>query len=59
MGEIKVASCTVAELFSERIICSDNTEILGILEVPEYQRPYVWTKKEINKLLIINNFTRI
>lgn len=51
MGEIKVASCTVAELFSERIICSDNTEILGILEVPEYQRPYVWTKKEINKLL--------
>ena len=55
MGKIKVASCTVAELFSERIICSDNTEILGILEVPEYQRPYVWTKKEINKLLSENH----
>ena len=51
MGEIKVASCTVAELFSERIICSDNTEILGILEVPEYQRPYVWTKKEIKRFM--------
>jgi hypothetical protein len=51
MNEIKVASCTIEELFSEKISCSDGTEIKGALEIPEYQRPYVWTKKEINKLL--------
>ena len=48
MSEIKVASCTIEELFSEEI---EGTEIKGTLEIPEYQRPYVWTEKEINKLL--------
>jgi uncharacterized protein with ParB-like and HNH nuclease domain len=46
--EIRVASCTVADLFSEKIT---GTDISGILEIPEYQRPYVWGKKEIDKLL--------
>jgi len=46
---IEVASCTIADLFSETI---PETNILGTLEIPEYQRPYVWTKKEIDKLLM-------
>jgi hypothetical protein len=44
---IKVASCTIADLFSEKI----SKDIFGTLEIPEYQRPYVWTDKEIDKLL--------
>jgi hypothetical protein len=43
---IKVASCTISELFSEKV-----RDISGSLEIPEYQRPYVWGEKEINKLL--------
>jgi hypothetical protein len=46
---IKVASCTISELFSENI---PETDISGTLEIPEYQRPYVWGTKEIDKLLL-------
>jgi len=52
---IKVASCTIAELFSadsKPILDSNGTTISGLLEIPEYQRPYVWTEKEIGKLLL-------
>jgi hypothetical protein len=45
-NKIEVASCTIAELFS-----TDSKPISGTLEIPEYQRPYVWTEKEIGKLL--------
>jgi hypothetical protein len=49
---IKVASCTIAELFSEKV-CRPNGEVIsGTLEIPEYQRPYVWSKKEVDKLLL-------
>ncbi|MDR1717237.1 MAG: DUF262 domain-containing protein [Prevotella sp.] len=48
---VQVVSCTITELFSEKVIDSDGNEISGTLEIPEYQRPYVWTKKEIDKLL--------
>ena len=44
---VKVASCTVEELFSENI----HKSIFGTLEIPEYQRPYVWGEKEVSKLL--------
>jgi len=44
---IEVASCTVTELFSEKI----TDFISGTLQIPEYQRPYKWTTKEIKKLL--------
>jgi len=47
-NKIEVASCTIKELFSEKI---PDTTIFGELEVPEYQRPYVWTEKEIDKLI--------
>lgn len=38
--KVKVDSCTLKDLF-------DNYQ----LAIPEYQRPYVWTEREINKLL--------
>ena len=40
MEEITVESLTLKELFDKQT-----------LTIPEYQRPYVWTPKEINKLL--------
>lgn len=41
MEEITVESLTLHELFQKE----------QSLAIPEYQRPYVWTPKEINKLL--------
>lgn len=49
MAKIEVASCTISELFSGKITANPN--ICGDLEIPEYQRPYVWEEKEIDKLL--------
>lgn len=42
MEEIIVQSLTLKELFDKQ----------QQLAIPEYQRPYVWTPKEINKLLV-------
>ncbi len=42
MEEIIVESLTLKELFDKQLN----------LAIPEYQRPYVWTPKEINKLLV-------
>ena len=42
MKEIKVESLTLKELFERQ----------ETLAIPEYQRPYVWSPKEINKLLV-------
>lgn len=44
-SKIEVASCTVSELFSVKV----NKNIK--LKIPEYQRPYVWSEKELVKLL--------
>jgi hypothetical protein len=48
---IEVASCTFAELIqsNQRPIPVINLE--GQLCIPEYQRPYVWKEKQINRLL--------
>ncbi|MDI9312821.1 MAG: DUF262 domain-containing protein [Limnohabitans sp.] len=48
MNSIELASCTIAELFTENI---PDTEIQGKLVIPEYQRPYVWGEKEVYKLI--------
>ena len=49
---VEVASCTLAQLFSsQRIACANNTEIVGELAIPEYQRPYRWGQVQIKKLL--------
>lgn len=42
---VKVASCTLAQLFSdESITSSEGFKIDEELAVPEYQRPYRWTE---------------
>ena len=49
---IKVAVCNVAHLLSgKRIKTEDQGYINGQLSIPEYQRPYVWGEKQINKLI--------
>lgn len=49
---VKVASCTLAQLFSdESVTSSEGFKINGELAVPEYQRPYRWTEVQIQRLL--------
>ena len=51
-GLIKVAVCNVAQLLSGKRIKTENQRyILGQLSIPEYQRPYVWGEKQIDKLI--------
>lgn len=49
---IKVAVCNVAHLLSGKRIKIDNQKYIhGQLSIPEYQRPYVWGEKQIDKLI--------
>lgn len=48
---VQVASCTLQELLETNKQAIPNTEIAGQLTIPEYQRPYVWREKQINRLL--------
>jgi len=49
---IKVAVCNVAQLLSgKRIKTESQKYIQGQLSIPEYQRPYVWGEKQIDKLI--------
>ncbi len=51
-GLIKVAVCSVAQLLSGKRIKTENQKyIQGQLSIPEYQRPYVWGEKQIDKLI--------
>lgn len=47
---VKVHSCTLAQLFEAEQSLVD-VGIKGQLCIPEYQRPYVWEQKQINRLL--------
>ena len=50
--DIVVASTSVAELLGgESIVGSDGGSIEGRLNIPEYQRPYRWQKKHLQRLL--------
>lgn len=50
--DIVVASTSVAELLGgESIVGSDGGSIEGLLNIPEYQRPYRWQKKHLQRLL--------
>lgn len=51
--EVQVISCTFQELLNAHLdgLVIPNSEIKGRLTIPEYQRPYVWTEKQINRLL--------
>ncbi len=49
---INVAVCNVAQLLSgKRIKTEYQKYIQGQLCIPEYQRPYVWGEKQIDKLI--------
>lgn len=48
---VQVASCTLQELLNTNQQPIPNTRIAGQLTIPEYQRPYVWSEKQINRLL--------
>ncbi len=48
---VKVLSCTLAELLKCNIEALPHINVKGQLSIPEYQRPYVWGKKQIDKLL--------
>lgn len=49
--EVKVISCTFQELVNTYKYAIPNSSIMGQLCIPEYQRPYVWKEKQINRLL--------
>lgn len=51
LNGLQVASCTLSELLNSANNCIPNTCIQGQLTIPEYQRPYVWREKQINRLL--------
>lgn len=48
---VKVVSCTFLDLINTNIKAINKTDIKGQLEIPEYQRPYIWKEKQINRLL--------
>ncbi len=48
---VKVLSCTLAELLKCNIKALPHINVKGQLFIPEYQRPYVWGRKQIDKLL--------
>lgn len=51
--DIVVASTSVATLLGgESILGSDGSPISGRLTIPEYQRPYRWQVKHLQRLLL-------
>jgi len=46
-----VTSCTLTQLLESNIKEIAETGIVAQLNIPEYQRPYVWNEKQINKFL--------
>lgn len=48
---VKVISCTFKDLVNTFHTAIPNSDIQGQLFIPEYQRPYVWKEKQINRLL--------
>ncbi|MBI9063872.1 MAG: DUF262 domain-containing protein [Marinilabiliaceae bacterium] len=51
LNGLQVASCSLSELLNTSKEKIPNTTIQGQLTIPEYQRPYVWREKQINRLL--------
>lgn len=50
-NELQVVSCSLKELFDTWRHPLQETTLEGQLTIPEYQRPYVWKEKQINRLL--------
>ncbi|CAG19296.1 DUF262 domain-containing protein [Photobacterium profundum] len=51
INELQVVSCDVDALFSNSAISTKNGILEGQLFIPEYQRPYTWGEKEVNRLV--------
>jgi len=52
--EVQVVSCTLNDLLNTQNTSHElenGANLEGQLVIPEYQRPYVWKEKQINKLL--------
>ena len=49
--ELQVVSCTLQQLLDTAHTAIPNTSLKGQLTIPEYQRPYVWREKQLNRLL--------
>ena len=49
--KVQVISCTFQELVNTYNCPIRDSNIHGQLCIPEYQRPYVWKEKQINRLL--------
>lgn len=49
--KVKVHSCTLLDLLNTNSSEIQGTGISGQLAIPEYQRPYTWREKQINRLL--------
>lgn len=49
--DIEVISCTFEDLLNTRFSKIPGSLIHGQLYIPEYQRPYIWNEKQINRLL--------
>ncbi len=50
-NDLQVASCTLQQLLDTTRVAIPSTNIKGQLMIPEYQRPYVWGEKQLNRLL--------
>ena len=48
---LQVVSCTLSALLNSSNKENISFPLDGELRIPEYQRPYVWGEKQINKLL--------
>ncbi|MDN3689053.1 DUF262 domain-containing protein [Cyclobacterium jeungdonense] len=50
-SELQVVSCTLQQLLDTAHTSIPDTSLIGQLTIPEYQRPYVWREKQLNRLL--------
>lgn len=49
---IEVISCTVLDLFQCKNRTIPFSDISGEITIPEYQRPYLWSTKDVEKLIV-------
>lgn len=47
---LEVVSCSVKELLLACIVPIEESTVVGMLAIPEYQRPYVWGEQEVLRL---------
>jgi hypothetical protein len=51
VNELQVVSCTLQQLLDTSHTAIPNTDLKSQLTIPEYQRPYIWREKQLNRLL--------